>query len=236
MSLWGLWRSADAAMLARQRAFYQRLGKVGGLAFDIGANEGFVSEALLDAGLEVVAVEPDERNIRVLEARFGRNGAFHLFKGAVGEDDRARRMFVQEGGSALSTMSEKWRGLVERGEGRLHDVYSESAEVVAMTTLDALIGQYGSPGLVKIDVEGYEEAVMRGLSHKVPLLVFEANLPEFMDETVRCLRRLHAIDAGVRFGYAHDFRVVVEAEMGLDAFLSVLARVEESSIDVIACF
>jgi FkbM family methyltransferase len=42
-----------------------------------------------------------------------------------------------------------------------------------MTTLDELIGKHGVPVFIKIDVEGFEEAVLQGLSQPVRALSFE---------------------------------------------------------------
>jgi hypothetical protein len=44
---------------------------------------------------------------------------------------------------------------------------------VPLTTLDALIAQHGLPRFCKIDVEGFEAEILRGLSRPIPLLAFE---------------------------------------------------------------
>ena len=44
---------------------------------------------------------------------------------------------------------------------------------VPVTTLDALIGKHGIPAFIKIDVEGFEEEALQGLSRAVKALSFE---------------------------------------------------------------
>lgn len=58
-----------------------------------------------------------------------------------------------------------------------------------MSTLDALIGEFGAPSFIKIDVEGYEDAVLAGLSRPVAALSFEFTTIA-RDVAARCLDRL----------------------------------------------
>jgi hypothetical protein len=78
-------------------------------------------------------------------------------------------------------------------EGQLWDAEME----VACTTLDALIAQYGEPAFAKVDVEGFEDTVLAGLSQAVPALSFEFTTIQ-RDVAFRCLERLDALG---RYGF-----------------------------------
>ena len=60
---------------------------------------------------------------------------------------------------------------------------------VPISTLDALIATHGVPRFCKIDVEGYEPEVFRGLSQPLPALSFEFH-GELLDDASGCIETL----------------------------------------------
>lgn len=72
------------------------------------------------------------------------------------------------------------------------------------TTLKQLITAHGSPFFIKIDVEGYESTVLRGLQRPVPYLSYEVNLPEFRPEGLECVRVLNGLADDGTFNYTFD--------------------------------
>jgi hypothetical protein len=91
----------------------------------------------------------------------------------------------------LSSLSTDWIRKV-RESGRFKDYQWKETEKVSSTTLDLLIAEYGLPRFIKIDVEGYEPEVLRGLSEPVPFLSFEWT-PEFSSAMVESLDHLESI-------------------------------------------
>jgi hypothetical protein len=77
---------------------------------------------------------------------------------------------------------------VSRAESFSHVRWDQRIEVT-VETLDGLIAAHGGPSLIKLDVEGAEAVVLRGLSEPVPLVCFEA-LPAARDAALECLDRL----------------------------------------------
>jgi hypothetical protein len=101
------------------------------------------------------------------------------------------RLTISDKRDDLSSLSREWIPLPLR-----------SRELpVAMLTLDDLVREYGSPGFIKIDVEGYEEAVLDGLTTLPPMLSFEFN-SKYLDAGMRCLRK--TVFRGSRFNFAFE--------------------------------
>src|ERR1700723_3414347 len=69
---------------SKLKNFYKELIKPGDLCFDIGANVGQTTEALLACGARVISVEPNPRCIPILKWQFGREKNVTLVPKAVG--------------------------------------------------------------------------------------------------------------------------------------------------------
>ena len=68
----------------------------------------------------------------------------------------------------------------------------DRVESIRTTTLDSLIADHGVPAFWKIDVEGLELDVLRGLSRPLAALSFEF-VSEALDATHKCLDHLEQI-------------------------------------------
>ena len=72
----------------------------------------------------------------------------------------------------VSTVSEAFIEAARGAAGWEEQIWEQSIDV-PMTTLDALIAKHGKPAFIKIDVEGFEEEVLAGLTQPVKALSFE---------------------------------------------------------------
>ena len=135
----------------------------------------------------------------------------------------------------MNTLSTKWVDTLRSDQSRFDSVFgfAESREVDTLTLQD-LIATYGEPAFVKIDVEGHELPVIRGLRAPVPCLSFEVNLPQFRAEGKRCVEELSRVDANGTFNYAVDCErglVLAEWCSGVK-FQGVLDQCQDKSIEV----
>jgi len=70
-----------------------------------------------------------------------------------------------------------------------HNILWDKTVQVPLSTLDQLIQEYGLPQFCKIDVEGYETEVLKGLSQPIPYLSFEYN-DRLKNKALECLEIL----------------------------------------------
>ncbi|MFT3731229.1 MAG: FkbM family methyltransferase [Hyphomicrobium sp.] len=170
---------------------YRRFVEPGSLVFDIGAHVGDRVSSFRRLGARVVAVEPQPLLFSALNHIHGRDPLVEIVDRAVGADAGVRDLFVNTANPTVSTLSEDFVHQADgaRGwEGQVWDVHIP----IEIVTLDGLIARYGMPAFIKIDVEGYEDAVLRGLSQPVKALSFEFTTIA-RDVAMACFDRLSAL-------------------------------------------
>jgi FkbM family methyltransferase len=153
-------------------ALYGRFVKAGDLVFDIGAHVGDRVAAFRRLGAKVVAVEPQPALALTLGVMFGRDGSVVLERVAVGRNTGDVRLLVNVDNPTISTASDAFVHAAQGAPGWQGQTWDKSIRV-PMTTLDSLIEKHGVPAFIKIDVEGFEEEVLMGLTRPVAALSFE---------------------------------------------------------------
>jgi len=147
------------------------------LAIDVGANRGDVSERLLQAGYEVYAFEPFPPVFEKLKQRLASNPNFHALPYALGAVNESRDLHVV----VDQTVEKAW------GDSSFYNtitpyssaeglVFRESIPV-SVKTLAGLHESGEVPcqvGLVKIDTEGFDLEVVKGMGDfRYPVVLAE---------------------------------------------------------------
>lgn len=159
---------------------------VNSLVFDVGANVGDKTEWFRSRGCNVVAVEPQPVESSHLMKRFNSCPNVTIIPRALSASKGFAKMRLCKDASTLSTLADHWI------TGRFKSMDFNSILDVETDTLDSLVTTYGCPDYCKIDVEGYESEVLRGLSQKIGVISFEFT-SEFNFKAIECLCLLRGL-------------------------------------------
>jgi FkbM family methyltransferase len=164
--------------------FYSRLLPVQSLVFDIGANVGILSAIFSSLGARVIALEPNADCVRHIQLSYP---GVNVIQAVAGPKNGLAVIRMSDERDDLSSLSPEWMASMKREHAEFAELWSKEI-AVPMLTLDTLAEQFGSPTFIKIDVEGFEDSVLAGLSAQPPLLSFEYNCA-YPEAITRCLDR-----------------------------------------------
>ena len=175
----------------KMKTFYRQFVGNDDLCFDIGANIGNRVGIFLSLGARVVALEPQPDCVEILKRKYGKKEQVTVLPFAAGQNEGESDMYVSNS-TTISSMSRSWIDAVK--QNRFKDLAWNKTIKVKVTTLDALINKFGCPKFIKIDVEGYEENVVYGLSSKVKAMSLEFT-PEYNESTIQAIEHLSKLAA-----------------------------------------
>jgi len=146
------------------------------IVLDIGANIGYY--ALMEAKLvgengKIYAIEPVPQNFELLKRNISINGYKNIkvFNFAIGDKNGTEKLY-------LSNKS-NWHSIIafdEQGSGKAIDV--------TIITIDTFLKDKQYPSLIRMDVEGYEDKIIRGMMETLkkdrPLKLFIEIHPHIM--------------------------------------------------------
>jgi len=150
------------------------------VAVDVGAHHGRFTRALLDLGFEVHALEPNPTSRAELARRLEGRPGLTIYDAAAGSADAEAELALVADRSGRYSDETQFAslsglplpdGLVRAGTVR-----------VPVRRLDALLRERGvrAPSLVKVDAEGMDLEVLRGLGELRPAMI----LAEFWDDAL----------------------------------------------------
>lgn len=198
----------------KRQLFYSQFLKKGDFYFDIGANYGNRIAPIKKLGVDkIIAVEPQPLCCDHLRRQFPH---ITVIQKGVGATAGIKDFFVSDN-SVLSSFSTDFISRTEND--RFKGTHWETATPMALTTLDNLVQQYGMPDFIKVDVEGYEAEVFKGLNKKVRLLSFEYTLPELADNLQAVLHKLGSLgDCSFNYSVAESMSFELTEWMKADQF------------------
>jgi FkbM family methyltransferase len=134
-----------------------------------------------------------------LQNRFNNTNNF-IVEG-IGLDDKKGESFIYEAShDTISSMSEEFINIVK--EERFNGYNWGRKIPINVDTLDNMIIKHGKPNYIKIDVEGYELNVLKGLTQKIDLISIEFT-PELCKTSIDCIDYLEKLNGKCKYNYGY---------------------------------
>lgn len=210
----------------RLKRFYAQFMRPGDVVFDAGANVGNRTRIFAELGARVIAIEPQKECVRQLYVQFHENSRVTIIPKALG----AARGYLEMQLSNFTIASSFNLDLIdaERADPRRRKMQFNKTQSMPVTTLDALIAEYGAPSFIKLDIEGFEPEALKGLSRPPVTLSFEF-LPIHLKPARECIAQLGQFGA-IRYNYALDehMKLLLKDWVGADEMLQILNSYEHA--------
>lgn len=205
------------------------------LAFDIGANKGNKTKSLIQLGFTVIALEPERKAINTLQYRYKNSKKVKIVEKGVSNSEGFTDIYITAARSGLNTMNTKWRDSINNEEENKmgNSEMFKSHYKVPLTTIQLLSKTFGNPYFIKIDVEGFELKVIKGMETLPNFLSFEGNLPDFLKETIECLQVLNSINENILFNYSFDEKLVLSEWISFYKMVDFIKTTNASYIEII---
>lgn len=176
-----------------------------GLVVDVGSNVGEFSQFFLLRGNTVAAIEPLAKNFAFLVSKFPRHlqrGKLRLFNCACSETDGEATIYISDDeNSAMSTLERSW---VEDFNWIFKKQLSHQVKLFRLAVLLSHPSlPQEAPELLKIDTEGHDLFVLKGLlNFCAPELKPRIIMTEFRCEESMLFRTMESVELMKAHGYA----------------------------------
>ena len=209
-----------------QLRFYREYLGPNKFVFDVGANIGKKTDLFLKLGCRVVAIEPQSDLANSLQAKYSLDKSVTVEHCGLGREDGEAVINISTKYPGFSSFNKSWQ------QGKKYNNFDKT-EKVATTTLDNLIRKYGLPDFCKIDVEGFEDEVLAGLSIKIPMINFEFHSDD-MELARKCLHRLKDIGyAKFNFVMSENSKMCLPRWLPADHIPSEIEKKEKIKKEII---
>lgn len=201
--------------------FYSQFLRTGDLCFDVGANVGNRIEVFLSLGCKVIAFEPQYYLANCfLKKKFKANHNVVIEQLGLSDSESEKVLFTPLLNVCSSFNENQWG---------INESFFKSSECVKTSTLDNMIAKYGIPDFIKIDVEGYELLVLKGLTTPVKLISFEytTKFTQVIYDCLNVLSKVGTYEFNITQGEANT--LFFEKWETFDDFIS---KIEQLSGDI----
>jgi FkbM family methyltransferase len=156
------------------------------LIFDIGANRGLFSDECLRLynNCKIVMVEANPDLCEFLKKKYSEYNNIEVLNNLVSENDGEEiDFYLSDEYDVISTASLEWIN-----NSRFSKNYNWNRKLkIKSIKIDTLVTKFGIPDLIKIDVEGYEFEVLKGMTNKYKDVCFEWAEEKYEDTNKCCL-------------------------------------------------
>jgi FkbM family methyltransferase len=195
------------------------------LIFDVGCNIGKKTNEYLKYNTKVVGFEPQPKCVKQLMNYFKNSNSVIIEP--IGLDIKKGDSFIYEAShDTISSMSEEFIDIVkkERFSG-----YNWGNKIsINVDTLDNMIKKHGKPNYIKIDVEGYELNVLKGLTTPIDVISIEFT-PELCQISIDCINYIETINGNCiyNYGYREDKDFKFEKWISKDEILTYILSIND---------
>jgi FkbM family methyltransferase len=168
------------------------------ITFDIGFNKGSFTKSILKKNktCKIIAVEA---NTDLINSSYIHPNIEKVNLICSNINDEYKIIHINDKYLGISTVSDLFlaKSRFVHGSAKQEALFQEDnlfnkTLKIKTITLDKLVEIYGSPFLIKIDVEGYEYEVLKGLTKKVEKITFEWS-EEFFCQLEKTINYLQSI-------------------------------------------
>jgi FkbM family methyltransferase len=168
---------------------------------DIGANRGLFTDKCLEtygSSSKIVLVDANPNLFNHLKFKYSQLENITILNALVSDKSDLVIDFYLNDADVISTASIDWVNN-SRFNGKFF--WREPIGVLSIS-LDRLIEIYGKPNLIKVDVEGYEFEVLKGLNTKIEEICFEWAEEQYenINKTIDHLKTIGYSQFGYIFG------------------------------------
>jgi FkbM family methyltransferase len=189
------------------------------LIFDIGSNIGAWALKNYTSETKIICVEASPSTYEKLINNIVDKNIIPL-NFAVTSSTHEQIDFFESSVDTISTLNEKW---LNDPSSRFYNQFDFNKITVNTISLDKLISLYGIPDLLKVDVEGAEDNVLKSLTKQVKTICFEwaSEMEDIIFNSIEHLDSLGYRKFHIQHEDAYDYKPI-EYEFTKDELIDII--------------